>query len=148
MCNACIWGHSENRRILGIQYSAMRFLLGVGRVCPITGLVGERGWVPFSMTIKFSILRYRNRIRHMDDNRLIKKVYALSLSLSGRYPKNWTEKTKVLLESIGDFSGLLNYDEIWDSLAKQEANRWKEAVTTIPKDSDREGRFVYYRQVK
>ena len=123
MCNACIWGHSENRRILGIQYSAMRFLLGVGRVCPITGLVGERGWVPFSMTIKFSILRYRNRIRHMDDNRLIKKVYALSLSLSGRYPKNWTEKTKVLLESIHDFSGLPNCDEIWDSLAKQEANR-------------------------
>ena len=84
----------------------------------------------------------------MDDNRLTKKVYALSLSLSGRYLKNWTEKTKVLLESIRDFSGLLNCDKIWDSLAKQEANRWKEAVTTIPKDGDTEGRFVYYRQVK
>ena len=44
MCNACIWGHSENRRILGIQYSAMRFLLRVGRACPISGLAGEMGW--------------------------------------------------------------------------------------------------------
>ena len=53
MYNACIWGHSENRRILGIQYSA---LLGVGRVCPISGLVEETEWVSFSMTIKLNIL--------------------------------------------------------------------------------------------
>ena len=53
MYNACIWGHSENRRILGIQYSA---LLGVGRVCPISGLVEEMEWVPFSMTIKLNVL--------------------------------------------------------------------------------------------
>ena len=47
----------------------------------------------------YNILRFRNRIGSMDD-------------------KNWTGKTKVLLESIRDFSGLLSCDEIWDSLAK------------------------------
>ena len=90
----------------------------------------------FSMIIKFNILRFRNRIRSMADNRLTKKLYAWNLSLSGRYLKNWTgiEKQRGCNR---DFSGLLNSDEIWDSLAKLEANKWKEA---IPKDSDTEGR--------
>ena len=62
--------------------------------------------------------------------------------------ENRASKTKVLLEGILDFGGLLNCDKIWNSLAKKEANKWKEAVITIPKDSDTEERFVYYRQVK
>ena len=56
MCNACIWGHSENRRI---QYSAMRFLLRVGRVCPTSGLVEETGWV---VLIPDSAMRYLLRV--------------------------------------------------------------------------------------
>ena len=36
----------------------MRFLLGVGKACSIVGLFGETGWVPLSLTIKFSINFY------------------------------------------------------------------------------------------
>jgi len=41
MSNACIWGHKEYKEVLRIQYNAMRFLLGVGKACPIVGLFGE-----------------------------------------------------------------------------------------------------------
>ena len=148
MCNACIWGHTENKSILGIQYSAMRFLLGVGKVCPIAGLFGETGWVPLAMTIKFQILRFRDRIRKMDQNRLTNKMYVWSKSISGRMAKNWVGKTKALLESIKDCSGLMSCDEQWDALAKLETKKWKEVIDYIPNNSDTGGRFVYYRQIK
>jgi len=41
MSNACIWGHKEYKEVLRIQYNAMRFLLGVGKACPIVGLFGH-----------------------------------------------------------------------------------------------------------
>jgi hypothetical protein len=62
MCNACIWGHYENKNVLNIQLSALRFLLGVGKACPKAGLFGETGWVPFIMNIRFSILKFRRRL--------------------------------------------------------------------------------------
>ena len=148
MCNAGIWGHTENKSILGIQYSAMRFLLGVGKVCPIAGLFGETGWVPLTMAIKFQILRLRDRIRRMDGSRLTKKVHVWSESISGRTAKNWTGKTKALLESIKDHCGLMSCDEQWDALAKLEAKKWKEVVDCTPNNSETGGRFLYYRQIK
>ena len=65
MCNACIWGHSESKVLASIQLNALRFLLGVGKACPIAGLFGESGWVPYSMLVKFNILRFWKRIMRM-----------------------------------------------------------------------------------
>ena len=59
LCNACIWGHAESKTLTSIQLNALRFALGVGKACPIAGLFGESGWVPYSMMVKFNILRFR-----------------------------------------------------------------------------------------
>ena len=73
MCNACIWGHRESKDLLNIQTSALRFLLGVGKTRPKAELFGETGLVPFTMSIKFNIFKFRKRIAGMDDNRITKK---------------------------------------------------------------------------
>ena len=149
LCNACIWGHTVSRSILGIQYSAMRYLLGVGKVCPIAGLFGETGWIPLAMAIKFQILRFNNRIRKMEGERVTKKIHAWSKFISGKpTAKNWAGKTKELMESIKDFSGLMTGDEQWDALANLESKKWKETVDEIPVDSETGGRFRYYREIK
>jgi hypothetical protein len=52
----CIWGRKDSPGVLSTKYSALRFLLGVGKVCPIESLFGETGWTPFDVLIKFNTL--------------------------------------------------------------------------------------------
>ena len=148
MCNACIWGHLKNKNnLLNIQINALRFLLGVGKTCPKAGLFGETGWVPFQMTIKFSILRFRKRIATLDADRLTNKIFLWSESFSGTI-NNWTWKTKQMLESINDYGGLLSIDEMWNELAKCELKLWTDTVKEVPRDSETGGRFRFYREIK
>ena len=86
--NAFIWGHKEYKSIFRVQYNGMRFLLGVGKACSIVGLFGETGWVPLSLTIKFCILRYYNRLSSMGSNRIASKMYTWSNSLADRGKQN------------------------------------------------------------
>ena len=148
MCNASIWGHTESRMIAGIQHNALRFVLGVGKACPLAGLFGETGWVPLSMMLKFSIVSFRRRIMKMDCTRLTRKICMWSQSLAGDRFKNWAWKTKKLLEDINDFGELLSADELWSALAQQELKLWKDNVATIPQDSESGGRFNFYRNIK
>ena len=99
LCNACIWGHAESRTLTSIQLNALRFALWVGKACPIAGLFGESGWVPYSMMVKFNILRFRRRIIKMDGDRMTRKLYTWSESLAGDNCKNWAWKTKKLLDA-------------------------------------------------
>ena len=148
MCNACIWGHLKNKNnLLNIQINALRFLLGVGKTCPKAGLFGETGWVPFQMTIKFSILRFRKRIATLDADRLTNKIFLWSESFSGTI-NNWTWKTKQMLESINDYGGLLSIDEMWNELAKCELKLWTDTVKEVPRDSETGGRLRFYREIK
>ena len=55
--NACIWGHREYPKIMNIQHRALKYFLGVGKTCPIVGLFGETGWIPFRALIRFNLLK-------------------------------------------------------------------------------------------
>ena len=150
--NACIWGHKECTEILRIQYKAMRFILGVGKSCPIAALFGETGWVPLSHTIKFNILRFRSRIKRMEHNRFPYKMYVWSESLSGRGGRsrrlNWASKTRCILENIGDPAGGLTIDEVWGALAAQALQKWKEDLHKTQDNSESGGRLRLYRKIK
>lgn len=76
---------------------------------------------------KFNILRFRLRISCLDNDRITTKVYVWSKSLVG---SNWAWKIKKLLESIGDFGGLLSLDELWNELANLELKLWKNSSVT------------------
>lgn len=81
----------------------------------------------------------------MDRDRITRKIYVWSQSLAGVNFKNWAWKAKQLLDAIKDFGGIFAVDELWDALAQQELNQWKNTVTNIPLDSESGGRFKYYR---
>ena len=38
MTNTCIWGHKDTVKVTGIQHKALRYFLGVGKMCPVVGL--------------------------------------------------------------------------------------------------------------
>jgi hypothetical protein len=58
----------------GMCRHALRFLLGVGKTCPKAGLFGETGWVPFTMSIRFSILKFRKKLAGLENDHLTKIV--------------------------------------------------------------------------
>ena len=150
--NACIWGHRECKEILRIQYKAMRFILGVGKSCPIAALFGETGWVPLSLTIKFSITRFRLRLNRMEHNRIPYKMYVWSDSLTGRGGRskrvNWANKTQSILDSIDDPAGGMTADEVWRALATQALGQWKEDIQKINNNSESGGRLRFYKDFK
>ena len=81
----------------------------------------------------------------MDDNRITKKVFLWSRYIAGPNNNNWVWKTKTLLDSIRDFGGLLNIDEIWNELAKIVG---EDTILMILLDSDTGGRFRFYCDIK
>ena len=146
--NAFIWGHKDYKSIFRIQYNAMRFLLGVGKACTIVGPFGETGWVPLSLTIKFSILQYSNRLSRMGSNRIAFKMHTWSNSLADKGKQNWVFKTKLLHQSIGDPAAGLTLDETWAALAEITSQEWSKDVNSIPDNSESGGRLRLYRQIK
>ena len=145
MCNACIWGRADSKSLASIQLNALRFALGVGKVCPIAGLFGDSGWVPYSIVVKFNIVRFRRRIMKMEVDRMTRKIYVWIESITGDRCKNWAWKTKNLLDSIKEFGDLFSIDELWDAL---ETIQWRNTVLTPPQNSETGGRFRFYRKFK
>ena len=128
----------------------MRFILGVGKSCPIAALFGETGWVPLSLTIKFNIIRFRLRLNRMEQNRIPYKMYGWSNSLTGpggrsKARVNWANKTQTILDSIGDPAGGMTADEVWGALATQALGQWKEDVRKVNKNSESGGRLRFYK---
>ena len=83
----------------------------------------------------------------MGSDRITRTICMWSQSLADENFENWAWKARRLLETIKDFGGLLSIDELWDALAQQELNQWKNTVTTIPQDSETGGRFKYHRDI-
>ena len=104
--------------------------------------------MPFTMTIKFNILRFRGRIAALGSDCLTKKIYLWSKSLAGPNFNNWARKSDTFLETIQDSGGMLNTDETWYELMKLEFKKWKECVEAIPKESETGGRLRFYCDIK
>ena len=70
-----IWGFIKAPSIGKIPNRAMRFLLGVHKLCPLPALSGDIGWVPSRYRLYISIFRYWDRLIKMNNERLTKKVF-------------------------------------------------------------------------
>ena len=141
MTNACIWGHKEYPRIANLQHRAMRLFSGVGKTCPIGGLFGEMGWIPFRGLIKFNILKFQHRIMSMRSTRLTRLILLWSKSLTGM--PNWANHTSELLSSLYQHNllhqGHYSINDLWNAVMGQELYEWRSNINRIPKDSDTEG---------
>ena len=100
------------------------------------------------MLIKYRILTFRNRILELHSERLTRKIYVWSISLADCGVLNWAERTRTLMNSLGDLEPPYGSETLWNALAQLELNQWNSAVKTIPRDSESGGRFRFYRTVK
>lgn len=151
MTNACIWGHKVLPKIMSIQHRALRCFLGVNKTCPLAGLFGETGWIPFKAYIDFSILRFWYRVKSMEGNRLTHKIYVWSKSLAESGRKNWARSTTNLLDSLRDHNQLphsCTEKDVWIAIMDREFQKWEASVQTTPSNSESGGRLRFYRHVK
>ena len=151
MSNACIWGHKDSLKVMGIQHRALRYFLGVGKMCPLAGLFGETGWIPLKALIKFNILKFWHRVVSMDADRLTRQIYIWSKSLADRGVINWAKHTSNILNSLHECNLLQQghgVAELWDAIISQALQTWRSSVQETPKNSETGGRLILYRQIK
>ena len=144
------WGHKDYPRIRYIQHRALRYFLGVGKVCPIGGLFGKTGWIPFRACTKFEILKLWHRIMSMSSDRLTRKIFLWSKSLSDTGVDNWTARTvhslHCLIEEgyLGDGHTL---KDILNAVMEEEFVAWRSTMDEIAWSSEIEGQLCFYRML-
>ena len=154
MTNTCIWGHKVFPKILSIQHRALRCFLGVNKSCPLAGLFGETGWIPFKAHIDFSILRYWFRVKSMEGSRLTHQIFVWSKSLAESGMKNWARNTMNLLDSLREHSHIdqlqhsCTETDLWKAIMDRELQAWETSLHTIPSNSECGGRLRFYRHLK
>ena len=139
-----IWGHKHFSGILGIQYKALRFFLGVGKSCQIAGMFGEIRWVPFRAEIKANIFKFHCRLSELSGDRVTSLIYTWSKSLSDLGIPNGAGRTASLHLSQRP----LRNSEIWERTVGEEMSAWSESVNIAPRGSESGGRLHYYRSIK
>ena len=100
-----VWGLKSFQSIDNVQNRAMRYFLGVHRFAPTLALIGNTGWLPSVYRRWGSIIRFWNRLVHMDNTRLTKRV--LFIHDYNMCDNNWSSGIKqimIKLECVHKFN--------------------------------------------
>ncbi len=95
---SAVWGGKSYECLDQVQFRAMRFFTGVHRLCPVSGFVGDMGWVTNKWRWKLEALRFWNRLVQVDNNRLVKKILKWDVECHRRDNKaNFASRIKQIL---------------------------------------------------
>ncbi len=76
---AGVWGYRKYSSCSNIQNRALRYILGVHQKVPILALEGDMGWITNDVRRQTEMLRLWNRLIDMDDSRLTKRYFYMTL---------------------------------------------------------------------
>ena len=94
-----VWGIKSFTCINAVQNRAMGFFLGTGKYTPNAAVCGDMGWHPVHIRQWKSVCIYWNRMVHMDEGRVNKRVFAWSDRKADRGCKNHNFMLRRTLES-------------------------------------------------
>ena len=98
---AAIWGTKSYSCINAVQNRAMRFFLGTGKYTPNAAIYGDMGWQPPLVKQWKCICNTWDRLKHMPDDRLNKRVFVWSCSNANNSCKNWVYTVKKQFQNLG-----------------------------------------------
>ena len=93
--SSAVWGYADFPCLKNVQNRALRFFLGVHRFAPNSAIQGDMGWCPSVYRRHLAMIQYWNRLIHMDDTRLTKKVFLQEYHSSNL--STWCTEVKSLL---------------------------------------------------
>ena len=129
-----VWGGLKNANTDNVQLKAIRCFLGVHQFAPISGILGDMGWLPSEYRRKICMLRYWNRLIVMKDERITKKVFNTDYENSGL----WCKHIQSILAELGLSEVyvdkvVVNIVYCKHKMYKLYNEKWKELVSLKPK---------------
>ncbi len=94
---AGVWGYRKHSSCSHIQNRALRYVLGVHQKAPILALEGDMRLITSDVRRQTEMLWLWNRLIHMDDSRLTRKVFLYDYNL---YKENWCYEMKLIFGKV------------------------------------------------
>ncbi len=92
-----VWGFKEYNKCDQVIFNAIRFYLGVHKFTPITGLLGELGWLTSKYNNWINMLRLWNRIININNDRLIRRIFNFEYKMN---KINWCNQIKIIMDKL------------------------------------------------
>jgi hypothetical protein len=130
-----IWGFKNYKKLDITQHRAIRYFMGVHRFAPILAITGDMGWICAQHRRWVNVLRLWNRLVHMGDDRLTKKVFLYDYTTVGN---TWCSDVKHILQQVNmshlyDNKLPVDLKNIEDSLLLLYKSNWSDNVTNVAK---------------
>ena len=110
------------------QLKFLKFILGVGKQTPNMAVLGEAATIPLHMRAQISMLKFWNRIRHMNDDVLVKLAYKENVESNSL----WCKSIQVLNTSYQlhsrDWTEIEFHNEIKKTLTSSFTNYWRNRI--------------------
>ena len=132
---SAVWGFKQCEAIDKVFYAAMRYYLGVHKLCPKLAILGEMGWKTPYFRQHLNMIRLWNRLCRMSNDRLTKQVFLYDYSLC---KSNWSSEVKSILYKINQLQcftscmvvNLENFKYTFSNIVTQ---NWLTDLTKKPK---------------
>lgn len=93
---AGVWGFEDSPEGNTVQSRAMRYFLGVHRFTTRAAIEGDMGWEPCVVKQRVEVLRLWNRLVHLPEERLTRKVF--NWDRAHRHP--WSKEVLEILTAV------------------------------------------------
>ena len=130
-----IWGFHDYDAPKKVTERAMRSFLGVHRFTPLPALYGDLGWIKPQYRRWIAMLRFWNRLMHMDNNRITKKIFLWEYDTGSN---NWCSEMKHIFLQLGlteTFQNLVHCDLDYarNMLWEKFENEWQTEISSKSK---------------
>jgi len=130
-----IWGFGKFPKCDTILNRAMRYFMGVHKYAPTAAIQGDMGWISLKYRRYLCILRFWNRLVHMDEQRLVKRIF--TFYLNSTYD-NWCTDVHTIFDildvsHVWNERGILDIRMIERKCESLMNDEWREQVQSKPK---------------
>ena len=120
-----IWSARKEDDLERLQLQVGKALLGVGKSCASEVVRGELGWNTVMTRIDLMRLKLWLKMKKMQNERLLKKVFVYRVQTSANKHNSWSWKVKQILESI-HMGHMWNSEDIPPNLIREFKERLKD----------------------
>ena len=113
----------------------MRYFLGVHKYAPTAAVQGDMGWISLKYRRYVAMLKFWNRLVHMDNTRLTKQVF---LWCYDNPVNNWCDEIRKIAETFHvehtyATKGIFKIDDIIQKCSELMLTEWRHQILTKPK---------------
>ena len=135
---------ATSANITTTQLKFLKFILGVGKQTPNMAVLGEAAVLPLHMRAQISMLKFWNRIRHMEDTVLVKLAYNENLESNSSWCKTIQVLNATYQLHTKNWTELEFHTEVKKTLLAAFTNHWRSRID----DRGVEKKLQLYSNVK